>query len=220
MPRGNFGGNPGQKILHCTFLLASGELCGCPPPTNNPFCTVQSSPKNPPKCGFFNVAVERLQCSRYGIIISHAHCCHLDAARSLQKISKCMRADCGVDCSGEQSALVTARRCESALPECQHSQKSPRCFQYQRRRLPTHRCAIVSKLVDKEPRARIDLLRHVMESRGLTRKDMEPYIGNRARVSEVLNRARPLTLAMIRRLSDALNLPADVLVKEYAAKAA
>lgn len=78
----------------------------------------------------------------------------------------------------------------------------------------------MSKLVDKEPRARIDLLRHVMESRGLTRKDMEPYIGNRARVSEVLNRARPLTLAMIRRLSDALNLPADVLVKEYAAKAA
>ena len=109
--------------------------------------------------------------------------------------------------------------------------------------------AIVSKLVDRDPAAGtpdgdrldvlttlieayeathypiaspdpIDLLRHVMESRGLTRKDMEPYIGSRARVSEVLNRARPLTLAMIRRLSDALNLPADVLVKEHAEKAA
>jgi HTH-type transcriptional regulator / antitoxin HigA len=109
--------------------------------------------------------------------------------------------------------------------------------------------AVVSKLVDKDPAPGtpdgdrldvlttlievyeakhypipspdpIDLLQHVMESRGLTRKDMEPYIGSRARVSEVLNRARPLTLAMIRRLSDALDLPADVLVKEYAAKAA
>jgi HTH-type transcriptional regulator / antitoxin HigA len=66
----------------------------------------------------------------------------------------------------------------------------------------------------------IDLLLHVMESRGMTRKDMEPYIGSRARVSEVLNRARPLTLAMIRRLSEALDLPADVLVKEYSARAA
>ena len=109
--------------------------------------------------------------------------------------------------------------------------------------------AVVSKLVDKDPKAGtpdgdrldvlatqvevyeathypipspdpIDLLQHVMESRGLTRKDLEPYIGSRARVSEVLNRARPLTLAMIRRLSEALNLPADVLVKAYPAKAA
>ena len=66
----------------------------------------------------------------------------------------------------------------------------------------------------------IDFLQHVMESRGLTRKDLEPCIGSRARVSEILNRARPLTLSMIRRLSDALNVPADVLVKEYPAKAA
>lgn len=57
----------------------------------------------------------------------------------------------------------------------------------------------------------IHLVQHVMESRGLTRKDMEPCIGSRA---------CPLTLIMIRRLSDALNLPADVAVKEYAAKAA
>ena len=31
-----------------------------------------------------------------------------------------------------------------------------------------------------------------MESRGLARKDLEPYIGSRARVAEVLNRVRPL----------------------------
>jgi hypothetical protein len=39
-----------------------------------------------------------------------------------------------------------------------------------------------------------------MEQRGLTRRDLEPYIGSRARVTEVLNRKRSLTLPMIRRL--------------------
>lgn len=61
----------------------------------------------------------------------------------------------------------------------------------------------------------IDFLLHVMEARGLNRKDLEPYIGSRARVAEVLNRVRPLTLEMIRRLSEGLNLPADVLVRRY-----
>jgi HTH-type transcriptional regulator/antitoxin HigA len=61
----------------------------------------------------------------------------------------------------------------------------------------------------------IDFLSYAMESRGLTRKDMEPYIGSRGRVAEVLNRDRPLTLAMIRRLSEGLGLPADVLIADY-----
>ncbi|MFN0313479.1 MAG: type II toxin-antitoxin system HigA family antitoxin [Burkholderiales bacterium] len=61
----------------------------------------------------------------------------------------------------------------------------------------------------------IELLLHVMESRGLTRKDIEPYIGLRARVTEVRNRVRALTLEMIRRLSEGLNIPADVLVRRY-----
>ncbi|MBM4394445.1 MAG: transcriptional regulator [Deltaproteobacteria bacterium] len=57
-----------------------------------------------------------------------------------------------------------------------------------------------------------------MEQQGLTRRDLEPLIGGRARVSEVLNRRRPLTLAMIRRLRAGLGLSADVLVgKERAA---
>jgi HTH-type transcriptional regulator / antitoxin HigA len=61
----------------------------------------------------------------------------------------------------------------------------------------------------------IELLLHVMEARGLTRKDLEPYIGSRARVAEVLNRIRPLTLDMIRRLSEGLGIPADILVRKY-----
>jgi HTH-type transcriptional regulator/antitoxin HigA len=61
----------------------------------------------------------------------------------------------------------------------------------------------------------IEFLEHVMEARGLTRKDLEPYIGSRARVAEVLNRVRPLTLEMIRRLSSGLGLPAEVLIQDY-----
>jgi HTH-type transcriptional regulator/antitoxin HigA len=72
-------------------------------------------------------------------------------------------------------------------------------------------------IADPEP---IDFLLHVMEARGLTRKDLEPYIGSRARVAEVLNRVRPLTLDMIRRLSGGLDLPADVLIRPYAVKQA
>lgn len=72
-------------------------------------------------------------------------------------------------------------------------------------------------IADPEP---IDFLLHVMEARGLTRKDLEPYIGSRARVAEVLNRVRPLTLDMIRRLSGGLDLPADVLIRPYEVKQA
>ena len=62
----------------------------------------------------------------------------------------------------------------------------------------------------------IDFLQHIMKARGLARKDLDPYIGSRARVAEVLNRVRPLTLEMIRRLAAGLDLPADVLIRGYA----
>ena len=67
-------------------------------------------------------------------------------------------------------------------------------------------------MADPDP---IELIEHVMESRGLSRKDLEPMIGPRGRVADILNKTRPLTLEMIRRLVDQLNLPADVLVKPY-----
>jgi HTH-type transcriptional regulator/antitoxin HigA len=66
----------------------------------------------------------------------------------------------------------------------------------------------------------IDFLLHVMEARDLTRKDLERYIGSRARVAEVLNRVRPLTLEMIRRLASGLKVPADVLIRGYELKRA
>ena len=66
----------------------------------------------------------------------------------------------------------------------------------------------------------IDFLQHIMEARGLARKDLGPYIGSRARVAEVLNRVRPLTLEMIRRLASGLKIPADVLIRGYELKRA
>ena len=71
-----------------------------------------------------------------------------------------------------------------------------------------------------EPPDPVEFLLFIMEQRGLSRKDLEPYIGSRARVAEVLNRVRPLSLEMIRNLSEGLGLPADVLVQRYALKQA
>ena len=61
----------------------------------------------------------------------------------------------------------------------------------------------------------ISALEHVMEARGLRQKDLARLIGSQSLASEVLNRRRPLTLAMIRTLSAEWGLPADVLVREY-----
>jgi len=58
----------------------------------------------------------------------------------------------------------------------------------------------------------IEAIRFRMEQDGLTRADLEELIGSRARVSEVLNRRRPLTVAMIRRIRDKLGISADVLI--------
>lgn len=61
----------------------------------------------------------------------------------------------------------------------------------------------------------IEAILYHMESRGLTRRDIEPYIGSRARVSEILNRKRQLTMEMIRNLHKGLGIPAEVLIQPY-----
>jgi len=64
----------------------------------------------------------------------------------------------------------------------------------------------------------IEAIEYWMESRGLSRRDLEPYIGSRARVSEVLNRQRPLSMEMVRRLHTGLGTPADILIQPYEVK--
>jgi HTH-type transcriptional regulator / antitoxin HigA len=66
----------------------------------------------------------------------------------------------------------------------------------------------------------IDAIKFRMEQQGLTRKDLEGIIGNRGRVAEVLSGKRELSLSMIRRLRETLNIPADVLIGGGTAKAA
>ena len=61
----------------------------------------------------------------------------------------------------------------------------------------------------------IEAIRYHMESRGLSRRDLEPYVGSRGRVSEILNRRRPLSIEMIRRLHAGLGIPAEVLIQPY-----
>lgn len=51
-----------------------------------------------------------------------------------------------------------------------------------------------------------------MDQNGLDRTDLEPFIGTRARVSEVLNRKRGLSIEMIRSLHDGLGIPLDSLI--------
>lgn len=62
----------------------------------------------------------------------------------------------------------------------------------------------------------IEAIRFRMEQQGISRKDLEPMIGTRARVSEILGRKRNLTIDMIRRLHDGLGISADVLIQPTA----
>ena len=64
-----------------------------------------------------------------------------------------------------------------------------------------------------DPPDPIDAIVFRMEQQGLSRKDLEPMIGSRSRVAEVLNRRRTLSIAMIRRLHDGLGIPAEVLIR-------
>ena len=64
----------------------------------------------------------------------------------------------------------------------------------------------------------IDTIFYYIESRGLSRKDLEPCIGSSARVSEVLNRKRSLSISMIRKLHKYIGIPADILIKPYKLK--
>lgn len=63
----------------------------------------------------------------------------------------------------------------------------------------------------------VEAILFAMEQRGLSRRDLEPFIGSRARVAEVLNHKRPLTLPMIRRLHVGLGIPAEALIGESVA---
>ena len=64
------------------------------------------------------------------------------------------------------------------------------------------------------PPSPIDAIEFEMEQRGLTRRDLIPYIGSGAKVSEVLSGKRGITMAMARALHKHLKIPAEILLQE------
>ena len=105
-----------------------------------------------------------------------------DHDAALARIEQLMGAEPGTAASDELEVLVT-------LVDA-----------YEAKRFP---------MTTPEPLA---VIRFQMELQGLTRKDLEPMIGSRARVSEILTGKRALTLPMIRRLHVDLGIPVDLLV--------
>ena len=76
---------------------------------------------------------------------------------------------------------------------------------------------LVSAYEDKHypisPPDPIEAIKYEMECKGLTRKDLQPILGERGRVSEILNGKRQLTLGMIRKLHKQLKIPLESLVR-------
>ncbi len=61
----------------------------------------------------------------------------------------------------------------------------------------------------------VEAIKHRMEALGMERKDLEPILGSRSRVSEILNRKRKLSIDMIRNLHEQMGIPASALIKDY-----
>jgi len=90
------------------------------------------------------------------------------------------------------------------------------------------RLDVLSTLIDAyeakhhamDPPDPIEAIKFRMEQQGMTRKDLEGIIGTRTRIAEVLNRKRPLSIGMIRRLHEQLGISAEVLIRPSRAQAA
>jgi HTH-type transcriptional regulator / antitoxin HigA len=86
------------------------------------------------------------------------------------------------------------------------------------------RLELLAKLVEDYEKARfqferpdpISAILFRMEEQGLRQKDLAPILGGKNRASEILSRKRPLTLAMVRSLSESLGIPAELLIREPA----
>jgi HTH-type transcriptional regulator/antitoxin HigA len=74
--------------------------------------------------------------------------------------------------------------------------------------------AYESKHYDFGPADPVEAIKFRMEQEGLTPRDLEAFIGPSGRVSEVLNRKRPLSLRMIKRLHEGLKIPYESLLAE------
>jgi HTH-type transcriptional regulator/antitoxin HigA len=72
--------------------------------------------------------------------------------------------------------------------------------------------AYENRYYDFGPADPVEAIKFRMDQEGLTPSDLEPFIGPSGRVSEVLNRKRPLSLRMVKRLHDGLKIPYESLL--------
>ena len=72
--------------------------------------------------------------------------------------------------------------------------------------------AYESKYYPISPPNPIDAIKFRMEQSGLTRGDLEPYLGSKSRVSEILNHKRNLSIQMIKKLHTGLHIPLESLI--------
>jgi len=70
----------------------------------------------------------------------------------------------------------------------------------------------VGEFPDPDP---IEAIKFKMEQMELTQKDLAELIGLKSRASEILSRKRPMSISIIRKLSNALSIPADILIQPY-----
>src|SRR5438034_9244998 len=116
--------------------------------------------------------------------------------------------------AGEVKPIRTKRDYEAALKEVE------RLWSAKAGTRDGDRLDVLATLIDfyeaehfpMDPPDPIEAIKFRMEQQGLTRKDLEPLIGTRTRVAEVLNGKRALSIAMIRRVHDALVVFAEVLI--------
>jgi HTH-type transcriptional regulator/antitoxin HigA len=64
----------------------------------------------------------------------------------------------------------------------------------------------------RRPPSTAEIIRYLMDQRGLSRTDMIPILGTASRVSEVLRGKKGLSMSMIQRLRTRFGVPADVLL--------
>lgn len=78
----------------------------------------------------------------------------------------------------------------------------------------------ISRLIktEEEYNAALFRIEKLMEQMNLTVSDLAPLMGGKSHASEVLSGKRPLSLSMIRNLSKALHIPAEILIQEIPVK--
>jgi HTH-type transcriptional regulator/antitoxin HigA len=70
----------------------------------------------------------------------------------------------------------------------------------------------VGEFPDPDP---VEVIKFRMDQMEISQKELGEIIGLKSRASEILSRKRPMSINIIRKLSEALSIPADILIQPY-----